>query len=79
MGDMADVPNPLALAASGDPKEIIKTIDVGLDAFLSVPIDRCFSAARALKTATAEASLASSCNLVTESARAHGNYFVNTQ
>ena len=26
----------VALAATGDPKEIIKTIDAGLDAFLSV-------------------------------------------
>lgn len=27
----------VSLAATGDPKEIIQTIDAGLDAFLSVP------------------------------------------
>ena len=54
----------VVLAASGDPKEIIRTIDAGLDAFLSVPIDRFFVAARSLKTGTAEAVGASACNLV---------------
>jgi len=54
----------ISLAASGDPKEIIKTIDAGLDAFLSVPIENFFSAALALKSATTEAVVADSCNLV---------------
>ena len=54
----------VSLAATGDPKEIIKTIDAGLDAFLSVPPDRFVAAARALKTASAEATAATTCNLV---------------
>jgi len=54
----------VALAATGDPKEIIRTIDAGLDAFLSVPADRFFAAATALKSATAEAVTVDSCNLV---------------
>ena len=47
-----------------DGHPIIKAIDAGLDAFLSVPIERFFSAAVALKAATAEAMQADSCNLV---------------
>ena len=42
----------------------VKTIDAGLDAFLSVPIENFFSAAVALKSATTEAVGADSCNLV---------------
>ena len=42
----------------------VKTIDAGLDAFLSVPIENFFSAALALKSATTEAVAADSCNLV---------------
>ena len=54
----------VALATTGDPKEIIKTIDAGLDAFLSVPPERFFAAARALKEGTAAAAAASDCNLI---------------
>ena len=45
----------VALAATGDPKQIIATIDAGLDAFLSVPPERFFDFLRALKQGTAEA------------------------
>jgi len=54
----------VALAATGDPKEIIKTIDAGLDAFLSVPPERFYAAAMTLKQGTARAAQAPSCNLV---------------
>ena len=54
----------VTLAATGDPKEIIKTIDAGLDAFLSVPPDRFFSTVRSLKAATSAAAAATSCNLI---------------
>ena len=53
----------VALAATGDPKQIIQTIDAGLDAFLSVPPERFFEAVRALKEGTAEAATAVDCNL----------------
>ena len=54
----------VALAATGDPKEIIKTIDAGLDAFLSVPPERFYAAAMTLKQGTALAAQAPTCNLV---------------
>ena len=54
----------VALAATGDPHEIIRTIDAGLDVFLSVPPERFFAAATALKEGTALAAQASTCNLV---------------
>ena len=38
----------VALGATGDPKEIIKTIDTGLDAFLSVPAERFFAVSNVL-------------------------------
>jgi hypothetical protein len=52
------------LGATGDSKEIIKTLDAGLDAFLSVPPDRFFSAVGSLKEAIAEAVDAPECNLI---------------
>ena len=52
------------LGITGNPTEIIKTIDYGLDAFLSVPPERFFAAARALKIGTAQASVASKCELI---------------
>ena len=54
----------VSLAATGDPREIIQTIDAGLDAFLSVPPDRFMKTVVALKEATAVASSAPTCNLV---------------
>ena len=54
----------VSVATTGDPKEIIRTIDAGLDAFLSVPPERFFVAARALKEATAAAVSAADCNLI---------------
>ena len=54
----------VSLAATGDPREIIQTIDAGLDAFLSVPPDRFIKTVVALKEATAVASSAPTCNLV---------------
>ena len=54
----------VALAVTGDPKEIMRTIDSGLDAFLSVPPERFYAAAVALKQGTALAAQAPSCNLV---------------
>ena len=54
----------VAVGTTGDPKEIIKTIDAGLDAFLSVPPEKFIATAKALKKATAQASGASSCNLI---------------
>jgi hypothetical protein len=54
----------VGLGATGNPKEIIKTIDAGLDAFLSVPPDRIFSAIRSLKDAVNEAVDAPKCNLI---------------
>ena len=53
----------VGLGITGNPTEIIRTIDTGLDAFLSVPPERFFAAARALKIGTAEASLSSRCEL----------------
>mmetsp|Transcript_87052 Transcript_87052/g.137393 ORF Transcript_87052/g.137393 Transcript_87052/m.137393 type:complete len:454 (+) Transcript_87052:55-1416(+) len=52
------------LGATGDPKEIIKTIDAGLDALLSVSQDRLFAAIRALKDAVGAAVDAPTCNLI---------------
>lgn len=47
-----------------DPKEIVKTIDAGLDAFLSVPPEKFKTLVRALKAATSEAAGATKeCNL----------------
>lgn len=54
----------LAVALTASPKEIIKTIDLGLDAFLSTPPEKFLATVKALKAATAEAATASSCNLV---------------
>ena len=64
------VRNPLSvlcevsLAATGDPKEIIKTIDAGLDAFLSVPPERFMATVKTLKAATSEAAKQPACNLI---------------
>ena len=55
---------PRTQATTGDPREIIRTIDAGLDAFLSVPPERFFAAARALKEATAAAAASADCRLV---------------
>ena len=52
------------LAITGSPTEIIKTIDTGLDAFLSVPPERFFAAARALKVGSAQAAVVQKCELV---------------
>ena len=52
------------LAITGNPTEIIKTIDTGLDAFLSVPPERFFAAARALKVGSAQAAAVQKCELV---------------
>jgi len=54
----------VALAATGDANEIMKTIDAGLDAFLSVPPERFFAAVGSLKEGTALAAQSSECNLV---------------
>lgn len=54
----------VGVALTANPKEIIKTIDAGLDAFLSVPPEKFIATAKALKKATAQASGASSCNLI---------------
>ena len=78
-------PVAVSLAATGDPEQIIKTIDAGLDAFLSVPPDRFMATVKTLKAATSEAAKQPACNLictpdvsqvekVTESARAHSGY-----
>jgi len=52
------------LGATGDSKEIIKTIDAGLDGLLSVSQDRLFAALRALKDAVGEAVDNPTCNLI---------------
>jgi hypothetical protein len=52
------------LGATGDPKEIIKTLDAGLDAVLSVPPDRVYTALSSFKEAIAEAVDAKECNLI---------------
>lgn len=54
----------VSLALTSDSKNIIKTIDMGLDAFLSSDSGKFIATVKALKAATAEASGASSCNLV---------------
>lgn len=54
----------IALAITGNPTEIIRTIDSGLDAFVTVPPSKFFATAKSLKAATATAATASSCNLV---------------
>ena len=54
----------VSLATTGDPKEIMRTIDAGLDVFLSVPPERFFAAAKALKEGTTAAAAESECNLV---------------
>jgi len=51
-------------AISADPKLIIKTIDSGLEAFLSAPPDKFFAFAKALEEGTTEASAAGSCKLI---------------
>mmetsp|Transcript_104740 Transcript_104740/g.184961 ORF Transcript_104740/g.184961 Transcript_104740/m.184961 type:complete len:467 (+) Transcript_104740:105-1505(+) len=54
----------VSAAVTGDPKEIVKTIDLALDAFLSIPPERFFVAAKILKEGTAAAAQSESCNLV---------------
>lgn len=54
----------IQVALTAPPKEIIKTIDAGLEAFLSTDPDKFLKAVKALEVATTEASAASSCNLV---------------
>ena len=54
----------VSLGTTGDPKQIIRTLDAGLDAFLSVPPERFVAAVKALKEGTAAAAAASECNLV---------------
>jgi len=51
-------------AVTGNPKEIVKTINLGLDALLSIPPDNFYVAAKLLKQGTAEAAKAETCNLV---------------
>jgi len=62
VGPLASKAVGVALTAS--PQEIIKTIDAGLDAFLSTPADKFIATVKVLKAATAEAATASSCNLI---------------
>mmetsp|Transcript_16412 Transcript_16412/g.30192 ORF Transcript_16412/g.30192 Transcript_16412/m.30192 type:complete len:270 (-) Transcript_16412:201-1010(-) len=52
------------VALTASPQEIIKTIDAGLDAFLSTNPEKFISTAKVLKEATAEASKATNCNLL---------------
>lgn len=54
----------IGVALTASPQEIIKTVDAGLDAFLSVPPEKFISTVKALKAATAQATSASSCNLI---------------
>ena len=54
----------VGVALTASPKELIKTVDAGLDAFLSIPPDKFYANVKALKAATAQAAGASECNLV---------------
>ena len=54
----------VSLALTSNSKEIIKTIDMGLDAFLSSDSGKFIATVKALKAATAEATGAGSCNLI---------------
>lgn len=54
----------IQVALTANPKDIIKTIDAGLDAFLSTSPDKFIATVKALKLATAEAASASNCNLI---------------
>eukprot|EP00746_Dinoflagellata_sp_MGD_P091126 gnl/MRDRNA2_/MRDRNA2_36077_c0_seq1.p1 gnl/MRDRNA2_/MRDRNA2_36077_c0~~gnl/MRDRNA2_/MRDRNA2_36077_c0_seq1.p1 ORF type:complete len:330 (+),score=56.21 gnl/MRDRNA2_/MRDRNA2_36077_c0_seq1:96-1085(+) len=54
----------IQVALTAPPKEIIKTIDAGLEAFLSTDSDKFIKTVKALEVATTEASAASSCNLI---------------
>ena len=45
----------VAVALTASPKEIIATVDKGLDAFLSVPPEKFIATVKALKAATAQA------------------------
>jgi hypothetical protein len=51
-------------ALTASPQDIIKTVDAGLDAFLSTSPEKFINAAKALKEATGEASKSSKCNLI---------------
>jgi hypothetical protein len=54
----------VSAAVTGDPREIVKTINLGLDAFLSIPPQEVFVAAKLLKEGTAAAAKAEKCNLI---------------
>jgi hypothetical protein len=54
----------IGVALTANPKDIIKLVDTGLDAFLSTSPDKFVATVKALKVATAEAKGASSCNLI---------------
>jgi len=54
----------IQVALTANPKDIINTIDAGLEAFLSTNPDKFFATVKALEQATTEASQAAKCNLV---------------
>jgi len=54
----------IQVALTANPKDIISTIDAGLEAFLSTDPTKFFATVKALEQATTEASSAASCNLV---------------
>lgn len=55
----------VGVALTASPREIIKTVDAGLDAFLSVPPEKFYANVKALKSAVHEAAEGkAACNLV---------------
>merc|ERR1719420_174876 len=54
----------IQVALTADPKVIIKTIDAGLEAFISTDPNKFFATVKALEVATTEASQAAKCNLI---------------
>jgi len=54
----------VGVALTASPQDIIKTVDTGLDAFLSVPPEKFIATVKALKAATGQAVGVKECNLV---------------